>query len=276
MLAKAESEVLNPEHVEISPEGQNAATAAVQLAKPTPESAKLIVPIPVGLVAPESAKPTHELAKPTPPAIAVLEAPESTKPTPELAKPIPTILTSAMVGMEVPEVPDEEMVDYEATPERGEVNVVVLSTDYYIIEDDSAVAVFNFPIQDATFKKKEHPINHLKPLHVKGHINGTLVHNMLVDSGAIVNVMPYPLYKKLGGTDEELVKTNMTITGIGGGAPILARGIANMELTIGSKTLAMAFFVVDVQGSYSLILGRDWIRANCCVPSSLHQFLIQW
>jgi hypothetical protein len=34
--------------------------------------------------------------------------------------------------------------------------------------------------------------------------------------------------------------------------------------------------VADVQGSYNLILGRDWIHANCCVPSSLHQFLIQW
>jgi hypothetical protein len=97
---------------------------------------------------------------------------------------------------------------------------------------------------------------------------------MLVDSGAIVNLMPYPLYKKLGGTIEELVKTNMMITGVGGGAPIPARGIANMELTIGSKTLAMAFFVADVQGSYNLILGHDWIYTNCCVPSSLHQFLI--
>jgi hypothetical protein len=99
---------------------------------------------------------------------------------------------------------------------------------------------------------------------------------MLVDNGAIVNVMQYALYKKLGGTDEELVKINMMITRVGGGAPILSRGIANMELTIGSKTLAMAFFVADVQGSYSLLLGRDWIHANCCIPSSMHQFLIQW
>jgi hypothetical protein len=60
-----------------------------------------------------------------------------------------------MVGMEVLEVSDEEMVDYEATLERGEVNVVVLSADYYIVEDDSATAVFNFPIQDVTFKKPE-------------------------------------------------------------------------------------------------------------------------
>jgi hypothetical protein len=99
---------------------------------------------------------------------------------------------------------------------------------------------------------------------------------MLVDNGTIVNVMPYALYKKLGGTDDELVKTNMTITGVGGGAPILARGIANMELTVGSKILATAFFVADVQGSYSLILGRDWIHTNCCIPFSMHQFLIQW
>ena len=68
----------------------------------------------------------------------------------------------------------------------------------------------------------------------------------------------------------------MMISGVGGGAPILARGVANMELTIGSKTLATAFFVADVQGSYNLILGHDWIYANHCVPSSLHQFLIQW
>jgi hypothetical protein len=68
----------------------------------------------------------------------------------------------------------------------------------------------------------------------------------------------------------------MTITGVGGGAPILARGIANMELTIGSKTLATTFFIADVQGCYSLILGHDWIHANYCIPSSMHQFLIQW
>ena len=49
-----------------------------------------------------------------------------------------------------------------------------------------------------------------------------------------------------------------------------------MELTVGSKTLATTFFVSDVQGNFSLILGHDWIHANQCVPSILHQFLIQW
>ena len=50
----------------------------------------------------------------------------------------------------------------------------------------------------------------------------------------------------------------------------------NVELTIGSKTLLTTFFVIDGKGSYSLLLGHDWIHANCCVPSTIHQCLIQW
>jgi len=53
-------------------------------------------------------------------------------------------------------------------------------------------------------------------------------------------------------------------------------GAINIELTIGSKTLLTTFFVIDGKGSYSLLLGCDWIHANCCVPSTMHQYLIQW
>jgi hypothetical protein len=88
--------------------------------------------------------------------------------------------------------------------------------------------------------------------------------------------MPYSLFKKLGGSDEELIKTNMTVSGIGGGEPMGAKGVISTELTIGSKTLATAIFVSETQGNFSLILGRDWIHANKCVPSTLHQMLIQW
>jgi hypothetical protein len=55
-----------------------------------------------------------------------------------------------------------------------------------------------------------------------------------------------------------------------------AKGVISMELTIGSKTLATTFFVAETQGNFNLILGRDWIHANKCVPSTLHQMLIQW
>jgi hypothetical protein len=80
--------------------------------------------------------------------------------------------------------------------------------------------------------------------------------------------MPYSLYRKLGKQDDELVKTNMTLSGIGTDSSIKARGVTSVELTNGTKTLAAAFFVADVEG-------RDWIHANQCIPSTLHQMLIQ-
>jgi hypothetical protein len=49
----------------------------------------------------------------------------------------------------------------------------------------------------------------------KCHINGTLIHNMLVGSEEIINLMPYLLYKKLGDMDDDLIKTNMVISRVG-------------------------------------------------------------
>ena len=50
----------------------------------------------------------------------------------------------------------------------------------------------------------------------------------------------------------------------------------NIKLTIKNKTLLTTFFVIDGKGSYSLLLGHDWIHANYCVPSNMHQCLFQW
>ena len=50
--------------------------------------------------------------------------------------------------------------------------------------------------------------------------------------------------------------------GVTGSEPLSTKGVTSMELTIGNKTLATAFFVSEVQGNYNLILGRDWIHAN--------------
>jgi hypothetical protein len=69
------------------------------------------------------------------------------------------------------------------------------------------------------------------------------------------------------------MKTNLMLNNMGGN-PMEARGIISIELTIGTKSLTTMFFVVEVQGNYSVIPGHDWIHSNCCVPSTLHQFLI--
>jgi hypothetical protein len=60
----------------------------------------------------------------------------------------------------------------------------------------------------------------------------------------------------------------------GGGNPMEARSIISMELTVGSKSFITAFFIIEVQGNYTVILDRGLIQANRCVPSTLHWFLI--
>jgi hypothetical protein len=91
-----------------------------------------------------------------------------------------------------------------------------------------------------------------------------------------LNLMPYSLYRKLGKHDGKLVKANMTLSDVGTYSSIKTKGVTSFELTIGTKSLTAAFFVADVEGNYSLILGRDWIDANQCIPSMLHQMLLQW
>lgn len=68
----------------------------------------------------------------------------------------------------------------------------------------------------------------------------------------------------------------MMLNSIGSNNSIEAKGITSIELTIETKTLVVAFFVAEVEGNYNIILGRDWIHANYCVPSTLHQSLVQW
>jgi hypothetical protein len=210
-----------------------------------------------------------------------LAVPGADRPTPESRPSAPHQDTSDDVptSMEEDDLLGEDLVEYEVSPECPgmDVNVITFSADCTIVGDDEpVVAQFDFGPKEAAFTKPKESINHLKPLFVRGHIDGIPIAKMLVDGGAAVNLMPYSLYRKLGKQDDELVKTNMTLSGVGTDSLIKARGVTSVELTIGTKTLVAAFFVTDVEGNYSLILGRDWIHSNQCIPSTLHQMLIQW
>jgi hypothetical protein len=91
----------------------------------------------------------------------------------------------------------------------------------------------------------------LKPLYIQDHIDGKPISRMLVDGGTAINLMSYSVFKKLGREDDELVKNNLMLNDVGGN-PMEAQGVISMELTVGSKLLATAFFVVEVQGKLFL------------------------
>jgi hypothetical protein len=143
---------------------------------------------------------------------------------------------------------DDDLLDYEPSPacDGMEINVIYLSSTNYSLLEEEEVSHLALGPQDAIFKKLTELGDHLKPLYIHGHLDGTPVACMLVDGGAAVNVMPYSTFKKLRKTDAELIKMNMTLTGIRGDGPIGPKGVALMELTVGSKTIPTAFFVMEV------------------------------
>jgi hypothetical protein len=87
--------------------------------------------------------------------------------------------------------------------------------------------------------------------------------------------MSYSVLRKLGHSVRDLIKTNITLSDFNGQTSE-AQGVLSVDLTVGGKTVPTSFFVVNSKGSYTVLLGRDWIHANCCIPSTMHQCLVQW
>jgi hypothetical protein len=155
--------------------------------------------------------------------------------------------------------------------------VFILPQEFYAPDrKELPVAQLDFGPRPVIFEKpREKNYKHLKTLYLKGYINDHPVNKMLVDTGAIVNIMPYSVLRQLGRSAEDLIKTNITLSDFNGQASE-AQGILNVDLTVGSKTVPTSFFIVSSKSTYTVLLGRDLIHANCCIPSTMHQCLIQW
>jgi hypothetical protein len=155
--------------------------------------------------------------------------------------------------------------------------VFVLPPEFYAPgRKELPVAQLDFGPWPVIFEKpRENNYKNLKALYLKGYINGNPVNKMLVDTGAAVNVMPYSVLRQLGCSAEDLIKMNITLSDFNGQVS-KAQGVLNVDLTVGSKTVPTSFFIVSSKSMYTVLLGRDWIHANCCIPSMMHQCLIQW
>jgi hypothetical protein len=135
------------------------------------------------------------------------------------------------------------------------------------------VAELALGAEHAVFKKPENPGEHMKPLFIRGHQDGTPIRHMLIDGGTSGNILPLSLFNKLGHIEGDLKYTNLSLSGLAGD-PMKAKEIIYKEVTVGSKIVPTTFFMVDVKGRYNMLLGRDWIHANECVPCTLHQCVI--
>jgi hypothetical protein len=150
------------------------------------------------------------------------------------------------------------------------------ASDGEMLDTEGGMAQLASDLMLATFEKpEEKKRRHLKALFLKGQVDGRPVTKLLVDGGAAVNVAPYAMFRKLEKGEEDLIKTDMMLKDFEGNVSP-TRGALCVDLTIRSKSLPTTFFVVNGKGSYNFLLGRDWIHENCCIPSTMHQCVIQW
>lgn len=105
-------------------------------------------------------------------------------------------------------------------------------------------------------KPSERMTKHIMPLYIKACINGKTIGRVIVDGGAVLNVMPITTMKKLGRKKEELVPTNMKMTNFTGEAT-MALGVLVADVMVGTKTLSSDFFVIEAKPIYTMLLGRN-------------------
>jgi hypothetical protein len=91
----------------------------------------------------------------------------------------------------------------------------------------------------------------------------------MVDGDVVANIILMVTFRKLCKGSKHLIKTNMILKDFEVNTSEVI-GVLNLELTIGSSMIPTTFFVIGGKGSYSLLLGMDWIHANCCIPSTMH------
>lgn len=117
--------------------------------------------------------------------------------------------------------------------------------------------------------------SHLKPLFITGKVKNIPLNKILVDCGAIVNLMPHRMLGKIGKYDTYAKPHNMVLTNYEGkvGSTL---GAIQVELIVGTVTRSTMFMIVERKANYNRLLGREWIHGVGAVPSSMHQRIIIW
>ncbi|CAJ2657404.1 unnamed protein product [Trifolium pratense] len=130
--------------------------------------------------------------------------------------------------------------------------------------------------QKAVFEKPDLGMqNHLKALFIRAKVNNVGINKVLVDGGAVVNIMPHFMLKKLGLYDTDLHSHNVVLANYEGKTGH-SLGAVQLEVCVGSTVRKTLFMVIAAKPNYNLLLGREWIHGVGAVPSTMHQRLIIW
>lgn len=130
--------------------------------------------------------------------------------------------------------------------------------------------------QEATFERPTMTMkSHLKPLLIRAKVEGVTINKVLVDCGAIVNIMPHHILKKISKYDTDVRSNNIDLSDYGGKTKS-TMGVIMVNVTVSLITRLTLFMVIDAKPSYNFLVDREWLHGVGAVPSSVHQRFLIW
>jgi hypothetical protein len=114
--------------------------------------------------------------------------------------------------------------------------------------------------------------SHNKVLHISMKCQDNTIERVLVDTGSSLNVMPKSTLVKLSLVGPVLKPSSMIVKAFDGSQREVIREI-ELPMVIGPHLFNISFQVMDINPSYSCLLGRPWIHTAGAVASTLHQKL---
>ena len=100
-----------------------------------------------------------------------------------------------------------------------------------------------FPPGKIIFEKPSKRMSlYLKPLFIKVHMDGIPINRVLVDNGAIVNILPSGMLKNINKIEADLIRLDVLVSGFASKFT-KTRGIILVELKVGNKITNVAFLL---------------------------------
>jgi hypothetical protein len=113
---------------------------------------------------------------------------------------------------------------------------------------------------------------HNKALHISIRCQDNNIARVLVYTGSSLNVLPKSTLLKLSLLGPTLRSSNLIVKAFDGSQREVI-GEIELPIFIGPQLFNITFQVMDINPSYSCLLGRPWIHAAGAVTSTLHQKL---
>ncbi|OMO52514.1 Aspartic peptidase [Corchorus capsularis] len=125
------------------------------------------------------------------------------------------------------------------------------------------------------FSEKEIPEgmrNNMKALHITVKCKNISVAHVLIDNSSALNIMPLKMVKRLSVKRTDIQTNHMTVRAFDGTRKSVI-GEVEIPIEVGSMPFNLRFQVLNIDPSYSCLLGRPWIHLAGAIPSSLHQIV---